>query len=217
MKTILILFLVIGSLTNSYASNNQSIEFEKITNEESQNDTKKAAEIKVLLENRDKQIKKLLGEEGSSYTDAQMNELKDIINGIIDYDAMAKIALQETYDEITAEQKTEFVDVFGTIIRDQSLAKLDIYRATVIYESIEVENSKAFVKTIASLKDVKTPVSYNMEWKNKNWMITDIQIDNVSTAESYQKSFQGVIKKKGFDSLMKSLRKRAARNSKKDE
>ncbi len=211
MKTILILFLVIGSLTNSYASNNQSIEFEKITNEESQNDTKKAAEIKVLLENRDKQIKKLLGEEGSSYTDAQMNELKDIINGIIDYDAMAKIALQETYDEITAEQKTEFVDVFGTIIRDQSLAKLDIYRATVIYESIEVENSKAFVKTIASLKDVKTPVSYNMEWKNKNWMITDIQIDNVSTAESYQKSFQGVIKKKGFDSLMKSLRKRAAR------
>ena len=217
MRTIIILFLVFGSLTNTYASNSQLVNFEKSTSEESQNDTKKAGEIKVLLENRDEQIKKLLGEEGSSYTDAQMNELKDIINGIIDYDAMAKIALQETYDEITVEQKNEFVEVFGTIIRDQSLAKLDIYRASVNYESIEVENSKAFVKTIASLKDVKTPVSYNMEWKNKKWMITDMQIDNVSTAESYQKSFQGVIKKKGFDSLMKSLRKRAARNSKKDE
>jgi len=217
MRTIIILFLVFGSLTNTYASNSQLVNFEKSTSEESQNDTKKAGEIKVLLENRDEQIKKLLGEEGSSYSDAQMNELKDIINGIIDYDAMAKIALQETYDEITVEQKNEFVEVFGTIIRDQSLAKLDIYRASVNYESIEVENSKAFVKTIASLKDVKTPVSYNMEWKNKKWMITDMQIDNVSTAESYQKSFQGVIKKKGFDSLMKSLRKRAARNSKKDE
>jgi phospholipid transport system substrate-binding protein len=215
MRTILILFLVFGSLTNTYASKNQLVNFEKSTSVESQNDTKKAGEIKILLENRDKQIKKLLGEEGSSYSDAQMNELKDIINGIIDYDAMAKIALQETYDEITVEQKNEFVEVFGTIIRDQSLAKLDIYRASVNYESIEVENSKAFVKTIASLKEVKTPVSYNMEWKNKNWMITDMQIDNVSTAESYQKSFQGVIKKKGFDSLMKSLRKRAARNSKK--
>ena len=211
MRTIIILFLVFGSLTNTYASNSQLVNFEKSTSEESQNDTKKAGEIKVLLENRDEQIKKLLGEEGSSYSDAQMNELKDIINGIIDYDAMAKIALQETYDEITVEQKNEFVEVFGTIIRDQSLAKLDIYRASVNYESIEVENSKAFVKTIASLKDVKTPVSYNMEWKNKKWMITDMQIDNVSTAESYQKSFQGVIKKKGFDSLMKSLRKRAAR------
>jgi len=217
MRTIIILFLVFGSLTNTYASNSQLVNFEKSTSEESQNDTKKAGEIKVLLENRDEQIKKLLGEEGSSYSDAQMNELKDIINGIIDYDGMAKIALQETYDEITVEQKNEFVEVFGTIIRDQSLAKLDIYRASVNYESIEVENSKAFVKTIASLKDVKTPVSYNMEWKNKKWMITDMQIDNVSTAESYQKSFQGVIKKKGFDSLMKSLRKRAARNSKKDE
>jgi phospholipid transport system substrate-binding protein len=176
-----------------------------------QNDQKKADEIKQLLINRDKQIKQLLGDEGSKYSVEQMSDLKDIINGIIDYDSMAKIALQGTYDEITLEQKKEFVDVFGTIIRDQSLAKLDIYRASVTYESIEVTDTKAVIKTTASLKDVKTPVSYSMELKGKEWMITDMQIDNVSTAESYQKSFQGIIKKKGFDALMKSLRKRAAR------
>jgi phospholipid transport system substrate-binding protein len=178
-----------------------------------QNDQKKADEIKQLLINRDKQIKQLLGDEGSKYSVEQMSELKDIINGIIDYDSMAKIALQGTYDEITLEQKKEFVDVFGTIIRDQSLAKLDIYRASVTYESIEVTDTKAVIKTTASLKDVKTPVSYSMELKGKEWMIIDMQIDNVSTAESYQKSFQGVIKKKGFDALMKSLHKRAARSA----
>lgn len=169
----------------------------------------KVQEIKNLLLNRDKQIKTLLGPEGSTYTDKQKDELKVIINGIIDYKAMGKIALQTTFDEITEEQRKDFVDVFGQIIRDQSLAKLDIYRASVVYETIEVDGEKAYVKTIASLKDVKTPVSYTMEFKNKEWFITDMIIDNVSTAGSYQKSFQGVIKKKGFDSLMKSLHKRA--------
>jgi phospholipid transport system substrate-binding protein len=170
-------------------------------------------EIKSLLEKRDVEIKNLLGPEGSTYSPEQKDQLKQIINGIIDYDAMAKIALQETYTAITPEQRTEFVEVFGTIIRDQSLAKLDIYRAKVVYETIEVNGNTALVKTVASLKDVKTPVSYTMAEKNGDWMITDMIIDNVSTAESYKSSFQGVIKKKGFESLMKSLRKRAQRGA----
>lgn len=172
----------------------------------------KVQEIKKLLENRDKQIKDLLGPEGSTYSVAQKTELKNIINGIIDYDAMAQIALQTTYAELEESKKLEFVDVFGKIIRDQSLAKLEIYRAKVVYETIEVDGNKAFVKTIASLKEVKTPVSYTMELKGKVWMITDMIIDNVSTAGSYQKSFQSVIKKKGFDSLLTSLKKRAAKS-----
>lgn len=170
-------------------------------------------EIKSLLEKRDAEIKQLLGPEGSTYTPEQKEKLKEIINGIIDYDAMAKIALQETYSSITEEQRTEFVNVFATIIRDQSLAKLDIYRAKVVYESIEVNGNVAFVKTVASLKDVKTPVSYIMALKNGKWMITDMIIDNVSTAKSYKSSFQRVIKKKGFESLLNSLRKRAERGA----
>src|SRR6056297_2511604 len=64
-------------------------------------------------------------------------EIKDIINGIIDYESMASYALQETYDTLTTEQREEFVDLFATIIRDQSLNKLDIYRADVRYDAIK--------------------------------------------------------------------------------
>lgn len=207
MKNWLIVLFLIGSLSNITKANTLYFEVgTQVVDNKAQ-----VAEITSLLKGRDVQIKKLLGAEGSTYTDEQREELKNIINGIIDYDAMAQIALQTTYNEISAEQKKEFVDVFSTIIRDQSLAKLDIYRATVTYDEITVDGVKATVKTTASLKDVKTPVSYSMEKKNKEWMITDMQIDNVSTAESYQKSFQGVIRKKGFDALMKSLRKRVER------
>ncbi len=168
-----------------------------------------STEIQRLMDLRDKQIKELVGPEGTAHTDAQREKLKDIINGIIDYDAMAKIALQETYNTITEAQRTEFVELFSAIIRNQSLNKLDIYRAQVAYNDIKVEGSKATVVTTATLDNVRTPVSYEMEKRGSNWFITDMAIDNVSTAESYRRSFQNVIRRRGFDALMETVRKRA--------
>lgn len=172
-----------------------------------------ASEIRQMLTDRDTQIKRLLGPEGSDYSDRQRDDLKEIINGIIDFDALAKAALEVTYDTISTEDRNEFVTLFGDIIRDQSLSKLDIYRAEVAYDSIRVDAPKAIVWTTASYKDVRTPVTYTMELREKEWMIIDMSIDNVSTAESYNRQFQGVIRKRGFDALLGSLRKRAERIS----
>jgi phospholipid transport system substrate-binding protein len=169
-----------------------------------------SGEIQKLLDQRDKQIKMLVGPEGTKHTDSQREQLKDIINGIIDYDAMAKVALQETYSTITQDQRAEFVELFSTIIRNQSLNKLDIYRAQVSYNNITVNGNSAVVSTTATLDNIRTPVSYTMEKRNNTWFITDMAIDNVSTAESYRRSFQNVIRRRGFDALMDTVRKRAA-------
>jgi len=168
-------------------------------------------EIKNLLVQRDNEIKDLIGPEGSKYTDQQKNKLKKIINDIVDYNAMAKVALQKTYDTLSVSQRKEFVNVFSQIIRDQSLNKLDIYRANIDYKNIAVNNDTAYVKTIATLKDVRTPVAYRMKKENGNWFITDMIIDNVSTAESYKRSFQSYLRKKSYNSLLATLKKRAAR------
>lgn len=168
-------------------------------------------QIRQMLVDRDNEIKELLGPEGSEYTDTQRDQLKDIINGIIDFESMAKYALSDTYGEISEEERTEFVQLFSNIIRDQSLNKLDIYRANVSYEEITVDGSTAKVETIAELDEVRTPVNYELMKKDGQWMITDMIIDDVSTAESYNQQFQRIITRRGFDALMNSLRKRAAR------
>jgi len=117
-----------------------------------------SSEIRSMMNERDKEIKVLVGPEGTTHTNEQKEKLKDIINGIIDYGAMAKIALESTFDTITNEQRTEFIELFGTIIRNQSLNKLDIYRASVEYNQIDVENNTAIVKTTATLDNIRTPV-----------------------------------------------------------
>lgn len=173
---------------------------------------KSEAAVRQLLEDRDEEIKELLGPKGTEYTQEQREKLKNIINGIIDYRAMAQYALQDTYDTLSQEEREEFVDLFSTIIRDQSLNKLDIYRAEVKYEEISVEGDEAEVRTIARLEDVRTPVGYKMKYtENNGWVVTDMVIDDVSTASSYRRQFQNIIRKKGYDSLLETLRKRAAK------
>lgn len=168
-------------------------------------------EIRTLLENRDEEIKELLGPQGTEYTQQQRDRLREIINGIIDFEAMASYALGNTYEEISTEEREEFVSLFSTVIRDQSLNRLDIYRAEVSYEEIEVENGEAKVHTIARLENVRTPVEYSMKKVDSEWVITDMIVDEVSTAESYNRQFQSIIRQRGFDALLESLRRRAAR------
>lgn len=171
--------------------------------------TPDATAIRQLMERRDRQIKTLLGPSGSTYTESQREQLKEIINGIMDYDAMARIALQESYNAATPAQRTEFVKLFSQVIRDQSLAKLDVYRAQVVYDKITSDGQKAKVETTAILNNVRTPVWYALEKRGTGWVITDMAVDNVSTAESYRRSFQSVIRRRGFDGLLENLRRRA--------
>jgi len=170
-------------------------------------------EIRSMLVDRDEEIKELLGPEGTEYTQEQRDQLKDIINDVVDYRAMAQFALGNTYAEISSEEREKFVSLFSTIIRDNSLNRLDIYRAEVTYEDIQVNGDQAHVKTIAQLENVRTPVDYDMERRNGEWMIVDMTIDDVSTAESYNRQFQSIIRQRGFDALMQSLERRAARAS----
>ncbi len=176
---------------------------------ESEIEKESEQEIRTLLEERDQQIKDLLGPRGSEYTQEQRDELRDIINDIIDFGSMASYALGATWAEIDQDLQEEFVSLFATIVRDHSLNRLDIYRAEVTYEEILVENSKAEVKTTAQLDNVRTPVGYTMEKQDSEWMIVDMIVDGVSTRESYHRQFQSIIRQRGFDALLDNLRRRA--------
>jgi phospholipid transport system substrate-binding protein len=173
------------------------------------NSSDKKDDIKSFLQERDREIKALVGPKGTAHTDEQRENLKDIINDVMDYASMAEYALQSTFDELTPEQRREFIDIFSTIVRDQSLNSLDIYRADVEYREIEVNESTATVETVAILENVRTPVTYELKQRGENWVITDMSIDNVSTAESYRRSFQNIIRRRGYDALLTSLKRRA--------
>ncbi|MEX2585117.1 MAG: ABC transporter substrate-binding protein [Balneolaceae bacterium] len=176
-----------------------------------QENTTPEQEIRIILEERDAQIKQLVGPAGTEHSEEQREKLQQIINGMIDFRRMASEALRGHFDEIESVEREEFIDLFSKIVRDQSMNRLDIYRAEVSYNEIEVEESEALVKTVVKLDNVQTPVHYTMVREEGEWRITDMIIDEVSTTGSYQRQFQSIIRQRGFDALMESLRRRASR------
>jgi phospholipid transport system substrate-binding protein len=172
-----------------------------------------SAEIEQMLRTRDAEIKGILGE--GTPTAAQRDELRDVVNDVIDFEAMAKRALGPFWSDLTPAQRTAFVDAFGGVVRAQSLADLGLYRASVTYGDVEVDGATAVAYTTARSGDVDAAVIYDLARRGDAWFVTDIRIDGASTVGAYENSFQRVMKRQGveagYERLMTSLRKRLAR------
>ncbi len=165
------------------------------------------ADIRQMLEQRDRDIKARVGS-GDEISDERKEELRSVINDVIDFQAMGEAALGRHWSRLTAEQQDEFVDTFSKIIRSQSLASLDVYRSEVTYDEITVTGENAHVVTTTIFKNVPTKVEYELHYIGGAWIATDIILDEVSTVGGYARSFQSVIRKKGFDELMIKLYKK---------
>jgi len=160
-----------------------------------------------LLVDRDQNIKRLLTNK-DSLTEAQRQDLENLINDQIDFAEMGRQALGPHWADLSETQRTEFIDLFGAIVRGQSLSDLDIYTSTVSYDQISVTGDSAYVKTTITYKDTPSEVDYIMGLKDGTWWVYDIILKEVSTVDGYARSFQTYIRKRGFDALMENLRKR---------
>ena len=168
-------------------------------------------QVRTMLEKRDREIKqavKPLIDNPDGATQAQRDHASSLINDQIDFEEMGRLALGKYWADLTDKQRTDFVDVFSTIVRSQSLADLTAYNATVAYDEINVNGDKAHVKTTARIEDKKLKVEYLMGLKDGAWWLYDIILDEVGTVDGYAVSFQSYIRKRGFDKFMASLHKK---------
>ncbi len=172
-----------------------------------QGESATAAEIRQMLEQRDREIKAILGET-DDYTAEQRAQLKELVNGVIDFRVMGQRALGPHWEDLGEDQRDEFVSVFREVVRAQSMGDLGVYNSAVTYDQIDVQSDSAFVRTQTTYEGRTTAVEYVLERREDEWRAEDIIIDGVSTVEGYARSFQTVVRKRGFDSLMKSLRKK---------
>jgi len=169
-----------------------------------------AAAINVMLKERDKEIKSLIGSK-KELSGAELEKLRNVVNDVISFEAMGEAVLGKYWKSITPAQQAEFVDVFGKVVKAQSLADLNPYRAKITYGDVIVEGSEASANTKGLLDGVKSDIVYSLVKDGSDWKVKDILLDDVSTVKGYSKSFRSVIRKKGFDKLMSSLNKKLAK------
>ena len=170
-----------------------------------------AEEVRTFMESRDREIKEAIRDIDEN--EAQHDRAIALINDGIDFEEMGRLALGRYDEDLSDDQRKDFVETFAAIVRAQSLADLSVYNAIVTYDAVSVTGNKAYVRTWAKLDDTALEVEYLLHRKGEAWWLYDIIIDGVGTVQGYATSFQTYIRKRGFDQFMAGLHKRLARQA----
>ena len=166
------------------------------------------SEVRTLIVQRDRDIKAAV--RAMENDPSQREVARSLINDRIDFEEMGRLALGRYHEDLSFEERSDFIETFGGIVRAQSLGDLSVYEAPVTIKVVTVTGEKASVSTTSRVREADLDVVYLLHRKDGAWWLYDIIIDDVGTVEGYSVSFQSFLRKRGFEAFMQSLRKRLA-------
>jgi phospholipid transport system substrate-binding protein len=147
---------------------------------------------------------------------ATRRQIVKSIDDSLAIEAMARHALGQTWQTLTASQRTEFVDLMTRI-----LEKLAYVRATdfftgllVDYRGIARTEKGEIVKTrVTRPQSGQIEIDYLMERAGARWRVTDIDLDGASLTESVTNQVQSALKQGSYANLIAQIRTRLAQAS----
>ena len=146
------------------------------------------------------------------YLDAKVEE---IVVPNLDFNTMTKLAVGKFWRQADADQKTELVTEFKTLLLNTYTSAMTEYSGgTISFEPFRPESreDRAVVRSVfdqSGGQDV--PVTYKLRDKD-GWSIYDIEVDGLSLVTSYRTAFASEIRKGGVAGLLDTLKDRNARS-----
>lgn len=135
-------------------------------------------------------------------------ELETVIRPVFDFREMAKRCLGSNWADGKPEQQEEFVSLFSELLARTYLNKIikDIENSTFTYPENRIEKDRAVVMTVIQNGDDKFSIDYRLMLKDNSWLVYDVIIENIGLVSNYRSEFSGIIRKEGYDGLLKRLR-----------
>jgi phospholipid transport system substrate-binding protein len=133
--------------------------------------------------------------------------LKVVVGAIFDYKEMAKLSLGRYWDERTTDEKSEFVQVFETLLENTYTKKIESYNnEKVVYlkETVDGNSSEVKSKVVTSKHD-EYAIDYRLFNKGGKWVIHDVSIEGISLVANYRTQFDKIIRSEGYTALIKKL------------
>lgn len=130
----------------------------------------------------------------------------DVVNRMFDFRAMARSSLGQNWNQLTAEEQDNFVDLFASLIEQRYIGKIDAFdNQKVIYKDKRVKNNKARVYSVILDKNLEIPIDYSLQLSQGKWLIKDLKIENVSLIANYRRDFNSIIRKVKFAGLVEKI------------
>ena len=145
--------------------------------------------------------------QGEEFRNKRRLSVKKIIAESFDFDAMAEQSLSRFWQDLDGAQRAEFKNVFQDLFQDSytRLVLNFLKREEIHYTKETVNEGRALVKTAIIRTNDEIPVNYFLAPVEKEWLVHDVEIDGVSIVKNYQTSFNRVIKRESYESLLQKM------------
>jgi len=135
--------------------------------------------------------------------------LREVISKKFSYYEMSRRSLTKHWKERTAEEKKEFIDLFGKLLENSYANKIESFTdEKIIYIDEKKKGNVALVKTIIQKNNDEIPVNYKLVKLDNDWKIYDFIVEGVSMIKNYRAQFKKIIHKSSYEELVNKLKKK---------
>jgi phospholipid transport system substrate-binding protein len=142
-------------------------------------------------------------------------EIRRIAENLFDFQEMARRSLARHWTDRTAEQRDEFVRLFGDLLERVYFGKLGNYPAErMVYVGETVDGDYATVRSkVLTGRKGELPIEYRLHLVGSRWAVYDVVIDGMSFVSTYRAQFNRMIQTSSYDDLVQKLRTKELENT----
>lgn len=143
---------------------------------------------------------------GTELTPEQVLDISRILGNRFSFREMARLALGRHWQQLSAQERTEFVRLFRGLMERSHLWKLSAHAGVEQrYVGERIEGDRAVVQAVVKADDGELPVNYFLVRNNGSWKMCDLTIDGVKLSATYRSEFNRVISKSSYKELVRKM------------
>jgi phospholipid transport system substrate-binding protein len=139
---------------------------------------------------------------------ARRAAVRDLAIEVFDVSETAKRALGPHWQQLTPDQREEFVRLFRDLLEQSYVSRIDEYGGERIrYVNERVDGDSASVRAmIVTRQGTEVPVESRLLRKEDRWLIYDVLVENVSLVANYRSQFDRIIRTASYQELVNRLK-----------
>ncbi len=171
----------------------------------------------AFLKKRHSAVIQILRKPASSpqTTERRNRELNSALGSLLDFEELSKRALRDHWEGVQKTQREEFVSLLKDLVERNYQKNLEsTLDYDVRYDGESPGPDTVVVHTVArSKKRRRAPaiaIDYTLRRAGDGWKVFDVVTDGVSLVRNYRNQFNRIIRRHGWDELIRRMRKRLA-------
>jgi phospholipid transport system substrate-binding protein len=144
-------------------------------------------------------------------------QIAAVLDGMMDYDELAKRSLASHWNDLSETQHREFTDVLKRLVQrnyERNIKNILDYQVDYLGEDQASDNVVVHTRATSKSNNREEPVAidYHLARAGDAWKVLDIVTEGSSLVNNYRNQFHRIIQKDGYDALLKRMKDKLAKN-----